>query len=325
VGHFPEDLAHDAFKTAEELGVHYVAWAGGEPLMPHAKDLVLGVTNEHNNVATIVCTNADYLDGYVADNIAGNRNMVTFLSVDDFQELNDKRRGRNSFRNITRGMRNLHERSTLFGYSTTLTSENHDEVSSREFVEDMIDRGSMIGTYLTYISRGSDNLQTDPSQMAYAIGRLNELSRTEPIYFLTTDFGRLSGKDLKRGKRMLALDLGIDGSVRTERGGDVVGHIDGSTELQDVIKSEAVQRRFRRKICGSEDAPEDGKRRDLRDSVCNIVNGSMEDNNLLENVHAFRISSVQPFKKEPYCDDEGCERERQGDRYVKIEKCGGRE
>ena len=87
------DLTQKVFDAASELRVHYIAWIGGEPLLPLVQDTTLGVSERNKKVAVVLCTNGDFLNERVADRIANAYNVVPFLSIDGFEATHNKRRG----------------------------------------------------------------------------------------------------------------------------------------------------------------------------------------------------------------------------------------
>jgi MoaA/NifB/PqqE/SkfB family radical SAM enzyme len=271
-----EKTAHHAFETAEEMGINYVAMLGGEPLLPYVRDLTLDVIKEHKDVAVVLCTNGDFLDEKVADRLADMHNTATFLSIDGFKEKNDRRRGNGSYENATKSMSYLRERKALIGHSSTITSQNYEEITEELFMDSMIDRGSMMGSYVLFISNKDHELQPSPEQFAQAISNLNTYGKTKGLYFLSAEFGRLKGNKVMKGKRLIALTVDPFGNVRTERGGDHIAQINGRTTLTDIIKSERVQKIFARKLDGSTNGPEDGKRREIRDQAQQIINDSLQ-------------------------------------------------
>ncbi|HII64829.1 TPA: hypothetical protein HA280_04880 [Candidatus Woesearchaeota archaeon] len=121
-----------------KFGVHYAAWIGGEPLVPSARDITLGISERNQKVATIICTNGDFVDEKAADRIASSRSIVPFISIDGLRDLHDKRRGEGSYDNALKAMGRFKERKAMIGYSTTITSENFREVSSERFMDEMV-------------------------------------------------------------------------------------------------------------------------------------------------------------------------------------------
>jgi len=257
------DFAHEAYSVAEELGVHYISWIGGEPFLPKVVDLTLGVSAEHDNISTVICTNGDFVDNKLAERIAIIRSVVPFISIDGFELTNDLRRGKDSYRNVTRAMGILKKRQIMFGYSTVITSQNVEEVSSEAFLDEMIDKGNFVGVYHLFIPNTLPSLQVSPKQFAESTIRLNDFSKKKPLYILSTEFGKLSGRVLQKGKHLLSVAIDPFGNVRTERGGSPIGKITKNRNLKDIIFDENVQSTFRSKLMASEEAPEDCGRKNI--------------------------------------------------------------
>ena len=266
-----ERLAQHIFDTAKEIGVHYVAWIGGEPLTPLVQDITLGVSERNPTVNVVLCNNGDYLNRGIADRIEATDNITPSLSVDGFRESHDKRRGNGSYQHVLQAMALLKERRILFGYSTTLNSGNFLEVTSERFVDEMIGHGAFIGYYCPFFSNSPHPFKLEPGQFADAIARLNQQSADKPIYILSPDYGRLKGGKIIKGKRLVSITVDPWGGVRTERGGKPIDSVTERRSLLEIIASSEFQSIFRMKVNGADDAPDDGGRRVIRDESYRIL------------------------------------------------------
>lgn len=267
----PNNVAQQAFDVSRKFGIHYVAWIGGEPLIPYAQEVTLGLSEVNPDVAVVICTNGDFIDDKVAGRIGDVHNIVPFISVDGPKEVHDRRRGAGSYQNATRAMRLLKDRKAMIGYSTTIHSGNFHEVSSEQFVDQMIENGAFIGFYTVFISNSPHEYQLTPEQLALAIDRLNILSAGKPLYILSTDHGRLNGSRVIKGKRLMGITIDPWGGVRTERGGPVIDGITSERDLEKILTSAKFQAIFRSKSNGEETAPYDSGRAQLRQDVFTLL------------------------------------------------------
>ena len=270
-----EKIAQNVFDAASQLPIHYIAWIGGEPLLPSVQNIVLGVSEDNPKVTSVFCTNGDFLDEKVAERISGNYNLVPFLSVDGFRETHNKRRGKESYENVMRAMEYLKNRHALFGYISTITSQNFREVSSERFIDEMIDKGSFASAYVLFLSNNPHHLQPMPQQFSEAIGQLNRLSTNKPLYILSAEYGRLNGKELINGKRLLGMTVDVGGGVRTERGKRVRNRISKQDSLLEIIASEEFQSVFRNKANGNSNAPDDSGRKSIAEASYRILNHNL--------------------------------------------------
>ncbi len=264
-------LAQHVFDAASTLRVNYVAWFGGEPLLPPVREMTLSVSERNPKVAVVICTNGDFLDDHVADRIANTDNMAAFISTDGFEKTHDQRRGEGSYKQVLQATDRLRKKRALFGYVATLTSANFREVTSEPFVDEMIARGAFIGSYTLFLSDSFHPLQLQPGQFAEAISALNELSARKPLYILSADFGRLRGGTVMKGKRLSGLTVDPQGGVRTERGGKPLDFISPTRTLVDIIKGESLQSIFVTKANGSPNAPHDSGRKTVIEEAYQLM------------------------------------------------------
>jgi hypothetical protein len=266
-----EEIANECHDAAGKIGVNYVIWVGGEPMLPSTSGLVFEMLEEHPNVSSVICTNGDFVDDRLADRAARYNNVSFTLSIDGLREKNDRRRGEGSFDNVTNAMRLLGERKIVLGYSATITSDNHEEVAGREFVEEMIQMGNILGSYTLFFAEEPHPLQPSPEQYARSMDKLNSLAGSVPIYLFSSQYGRLTGERLQKGKKLLSVTVDPYGNVSTERGGCPVDQITDGNSLSDIIRSDTVQEIFRKKLSGADDAPPDGGRRLIEEQAVSVL------------------------------------------------------
>ncbi|GAB4247360.1 MAG: radical SAM protein [Thermoleophilia bacterium] len=149
----PFELVDRVVSEAESIGTGFFILIGGEPFMwPHTLELA----ERHQDSAFQPYTNATMITDEVADRLAELGNVCPAISIEGLRDRTDERRGAGTFDRVLEAMARLKERGVIFAFSTTVTSENLDEVISDEFVDLMIEMGAMYGWYFNYIPVGSD-------------------------------------------------------------------------------------------------------------------------------------------------------------------------
>jgi MoaA/NifB/PqqE/SkfB family radical SAM enzyme len=181
----PKDV-DAAIAAGRRQQVHFYTLLGGEPML-HAD--VLEIPARWPDCYFQIITNGMFLDDAAARRIAELGNVTALVSLDGSLEVNDQRRGEGVFEAAAEGMRRLHEQKILFGVATTVTGRNLDEVTSDEYVRDMIARGAMYLWYYVFRPVGaqpSPELCVDRPQMLRLRRRLLELRRRHPILLIDT-------------------------------------------------------------------------------------------------------------------------------------------
>lgn len=129
-------------------GTVLYAIAGGEPLQVPG----LLETLEHQpNGIWMVFTNATLLDAQALDTVERAGTILPVISVEGEIPDTDARRGNGVGEAVGRAMASLRERGIPFAYSTMVTRENLDFVTSREYQEAMWEAGARIGFLVDYI------------------------------------------------------------------------------------------------------------------------------------------------------------------------------
>jgi hypothetical protein len=258
-GVMSHELAEEVADTALRVGINYVAWLGGEPLMPETRDLVLDVTGNFPRMIFNFCTNSYYVDDVVADRIADLPNLVPFVSVDGLRVKNDYRRGEGSYDKAMNAMRLFKERRLFFAYMATIMAHNKWEVSDQGFVEAMVENGAMLGGYSLFIAESSEEIGVNAVDYATVIQRLQKLARSMPLYMFSSDYGYLTNKAIQGSKRGTGVTITPSGAVKTERGGQPIGRIGVDGSLEDIIFDPETQRILREKVRGTGGAERDAR------------------------------------------------------------------
>jgi MoaA/NifB/PqqE/SkfB family radical SAM enzyme len=179
----PADVVERVIDEAEgEMGVHFFVFTGGEPTV--RKDM-LEFPRRHPDSQFQLYTNGTLIDERMAADFAECGNVMPMLSIEGPRRLTDQRRGRGTHARVTAAMAALHREGVLFGFSSTATARNAEDIMSDEFVEEMIEAGCLYGWYFQYvpIGRAPDlTLMVSAEQREMMRVRVGELRGKYPIF-----------------------------------------------------------------------------------------------------------------------------------------------
>ncbi|NVM22238.1 MAG: radical SAM protein [Desulfobacterales bacterium] len=169
---------------AKEMGMYFITVSGGEPFYwEHIFDMF----QKHNDMFFLVYTHGGLIDEKVAEKIVSAGNVLPSISIEGFREFTDRRRGAGHFDRVMRAMDMLREAGVIFGYSSTQTRENHDTVTSDEFVDFMADKGCLLGCYFMYVPVGREpniDLMPTPAQRDHLRACLGRWRNSKDILFI---------------------------------------------------------------------------------------------------------------------------------------------
>ena len=206
------ELMERILAEARELGIYFIVFSGGEPLV-RKKDL-LHLAEKFSDMAFLAFTNGTLVDDDFADGLAEVGNFTLAFSLEGFAEATDGRRGKGVFAKVMEAMDRLRERGVIFGASTTYTRQNTEEVGSSAYIDMLIEKGCAYCWYFTYVPVGRNpdlDLMATPQQRAYMYRQVNQFRQTKPIFVL--DFwndGDHSGGCIAGGRRYLHINAAGD-------------------------------------------------------------------------------------------------------------------
>jgi MoaA/NifB/PqqE/SkfB family radical SAM enzyme len=191
---------------------YFYTLLGGEPFMyPGLWD----VFRRHRDCYFQIITNGLFLSDENVARIREAGNVTPLVSIDGLEEQNDLRRGEGVFQEAMEGLGQLQRQKILFGVATTVTGRNLDEVTSDDYVQDLIDRGAMYLWYYVYRPVGPDpapELCVDRSQMIELRRRLLELRRKHAILVIDT-YWNADGEAVCPAALGLGFHIGPRGSI----------------------------------------------------------------------------------------------------------------
>ena len=167
---------------AIEIGIYYFIILGGEPFF--YKDL-LKIYEKYNDAIFMPFTNGTLFDNKLSDEIQRLGNVIPMLSLEGFEEETDARRGKGVFKKVIKSMDMLRTRGILFGVSSAVGKSNIDIVSSDEFINMLIEKGSKMSWYFIFMPVGEDpnfELMLEPEQRLYLGRRIRKIRNTKPYF-----------------------------------------------------------------------------------------------------------------------------------------------
>jgi MoaA/NifB/PqqE/SkfB family radical SAM enzyme len=199
------------FNEAKELGIYWIVFSGGEPLVyPYLFELL----GKHSDMAFMAYTNGTMINEKVADRIVEVGNFSPAISLEGWKDRTDARRGAGTFDRVMRAMDLLRERGAVFGVSITITRHNVMEVTSDEFIDFLVDKGVSYGWTFHYVPIGRNpdvSLMLTPDQRAYLAERIPYIRTHKPIQI--GDFwndGEVTGGCIAGGRRYFHINAAGD-------------------------------------------------------------------------------------------------------------------
>ena len=184
------DEMSDIVKQGKELGIHFYMFTGGEPLV--RKDDIIKLCEEHNDCQFLAFTNGTLVDQAFCDEMKRVGNFALAISLEGSPEVNDLRRGDGVYQRVMTAMDLLRENGLIFGTSICYTSKNCESVTSKEFVELMIEKGCRYALYFHYMPVGNDasvELLPTPEQRVATKNRIRAIRNlTHGEGLFTMDF-----------------------------------------------------------------------------------------------------------------------------------------
>ena len=206
-----EDL--DSIITqGKELGVYLYIYTGGEPLV-RKKDLI-ALCNKHSDCVFLCFTNSTLIDEEFADEMLRVKNFVPAISLEGFETANDSRRGDGVYQKVMHAMQILRDRKLPFGISTCYTSVNCNDITSEEFIDQVIGMGAKFAWFFHYMPVGQDaatELLPTPEQRKMVFEKIRAYRSTKPLF--TMDFqndAEYVGGCIAGGRRYLHINAAGD-------------------------------------------------------------------------------------------------------------------
>ena len=148
------------FNEAAELGISFILLAGGEPLIRRG---VIEVAGKKPNILFPIFTNGTYIDGQYLSLFDKCRNLIPIISIEGNKEFTDKRRGNGIYDKVISNMNEMKNCGLVFGVSITVTTKNYIEVTSRNFLSGLSDRGCKAIIFVEYVPVNEESKNLAPT------------------------------------------------------------------------------------------------------------------------------------------------------------------
>lgn len=136
------------FTEAAEMGINFSLLAGGEPMM--RKDILEAVAEVKDMIFPIF-TNGTLIGPAYLEFLRKHLNLVPIISIEGTAIGTDERRGQGVFRRAMQSMELLKSEDLFFGTSITVTTENLQQVTSAEFIDQLRGYGCKIVFFIEYV------------------------------------------------------------------------------------------------------------------------------------------------------------------------------
>ena len=162
------------FSEARELGISFILLAGGEPLL--RRDVIEAAGN-YPEILFPVFTNGTLMNDEYIKLFDKRRNLLPVLSIEGRLEKTDERRGMGVYTRVKEVMERIHKNHLIFGTSVTATTANLQEVTGREFLDELRDSGCKAVIYVEFVpvTEESKDLAPGDAEREYIRNRLSEI------------------------------------------------------------------------------------------------------------------------------------------------------
>lgn len=169
---------------AEELGISVILMAGGEPFM---RDDLIPLIEKHPSILFPVFTNGLLLSDRKLDRISRSHNVLPTVSIEGPRSITDDRRGEGVYNRMTELFQKMEKRGSMFGVSFTVTSENLDLLTRKDFITGLHKTGCRLFFFVEYIpvEEGTEELEIDDGERQMLAERLKVLEREIPALFIS--------------------------------------------------------------------------------------------------------------------------------------------
>lgn len=179
----PNEVVDRVIGEAESMGIRFIVFSGGEPLV--RKHDLLNLIEKHDESYFMFYTNGTLITDEVADELYRLGNAGAIISLEGFEAATDARRGAGVYQRVMDAMDRLKTRGVPFGTSLTVTSKNVEEVTSDEFFEHLTNKGVMVVWFFLFMPVGKDpdiSLMPSPEQREFLRQRDMALRDKFPVF-----------------------------------------------------------------------------------------------------------------------------------------------
>ena len=191
----------NVFNEAEELGISFILFAGGEPMLRRG---VIEAAGKKQNILFPIFTNGTYLDERYLELFDKCRNLIPVMSIEGSREMTDERRGAGIYDRLITNMDEIKKRGLIFGASVTVTTRNYKEVTSQAFLDSLAEKGCKVVIFVEYVPVTEESRELAPTDnerefMQSEIIRLRE-THPEMVYISFPGDEKSSGGCVAAGR-----------------------------------------------------------------------------------------------------------------------------
>jgi MoaA/NifB/PqqE/SkfB family radical SAM enzyme len=189
-----EKLDYEVFdriitEKTELWGSHFTVISGGEPFLYKIDGkTIIDLAREHSDNFFLVYTNGTVINERLAEKIAEIGNITPAISVEEFEEQTDARRGKGVHKKILQTFENLKKVGVPYGISITAMRYNAELVVSDEFIKYYFEeKGVVFAWIFQYMPIGRSftlDLVVSPEQRVYMYHRTQELIRERGLFLV---------------------------------------------------------------------------------------------------------------------------------------------
>lgn len=180
----PLEKVDQLLQEMKDLGIYWVIVLGGEPFV---KKEMMSLYEKHHDMFFTPFTNGTLFDAELANQLASLGNIMPMFSLEGYENETDERRGQGVYNNAQVGMKLLNERGVLFGVSSAVTHNNLETVVSNDFIETLIQSGSKMSWYFSFMPVGENpmadtKLMLNPKERIELGEKVHSIRRDKPYF-----------------------------------------------------------------------------------------------------------------------------------------------
>jgi MoaA/NifB/PqqE/SkfB family radical SAM enzyme len=142
-----EEKMRSTIAEAKELGIYFIALAGGEPLV---RPKILDIIRQFPEIVFLVFTNGLLINDDVMKKLNKLRNFVPVISLEGYESDTDYRRGEGVYKRLQGIVPKLKKLGIFWSVSLTVTSSNFDTITNVQFIKDLVDLGCKLFFFVEY-------------------------------------------------------------------------------------------------------------------------------------------------------------------------------
>ncbi len=177
-----EDLRR-IFKEADELGISIILIAGGEPL---SRPEIVKIVLEYPKIIFPLFTNGLLLTDELISELKPKQNIVPIISLEGFESDTDTRRGKGVYKQVRDIFGKLQREKMFFGVSMTMTQENFEIITGKDFIGELIRSGVRLFIFVEYVpvKTETENLVPTEKQRAMVFDLMKKYRKEYPGLFI---------------------------------------------------------------------------------------------------------------------------------------------